>query len=212
MKFGQSQPEHEMGKSKRPKLVPHPESNELAKAMQDCLARAIPWSGSIFRSTSPEYANTTDLLSGVGSKSNGARYTPKGSFPTVYGSLDPDTAMHEALAFHRRAGIPVEQAMPRVFVSMRVALRRILPLTDRRTRALLRLSVRRLTRVRWQDEQDSGREALTQAVGRIARELGFEGLLVPSAQGAGQNLVLFPDRLLPGSRLEIINAGQLRRR
>lgn len=126
--------------------------------MQKCLAFAVPWSGPIFRSTTPEYA------------------------------------------------------MPRVFVSLRVHVQRILPLTDGHTRAVLRVSHRRLTEEHWQDEQDCGREALTQAIGRIARDLGFEGLLVPAAQGAGQNLVVFPDRLLPGSRLETINAVGLRSR
>ena len=82
--------ESEMGKSKKTrsaKLIPHAESGEIAKAMQKCLRLAIPWSGPICRSTTPEYANTTDLASGIGSKTNGARYTPNGSFPAVYGSL-----------------------------------------------------------------------------------------------------------------------------
>jgi RES domain-containing protein len=130
----------------------------------------------------------------------------------VYGSLDPDTAMAEALAFHRRAGIPIEQAMPRVLVSIQVNVQQILSLADRRVRNVLGISHRRLIEEPWQEEQDNRREALTQAVGRVARELGLEGLLVPSAQRAGQNLVVFPDQLLPGSSLKIINPGKLRNR
>lgn len=199
-------------KLRHAKLIPHPQSGEIAKAMQKCVSLAIPWSGPIFRSVSPEYANATDLLSGIGSKTFGARFTPKGGFPCVYGSLDPDTAMAEALAFHRRAGIPVEQAMPRVFVSIRVHAQRILSLTDGHIRTLLRISHRGLTEEQWQEKQNRGREALTQAIGRVARNLGFEGLLTSSAQGAGENIVIFSDKLLPGSRLKIINAGKLRRR
>jgi RES domain-containing protein len=130
----------------------------------------------------------------------------------VYGSLDPDTALAEALAFHRRAGIPIEQAMPCLLVSIRVEVQRMLSLTDRRVRKLLHISHRQLIEEPWQDEQDNRREAFTQAVGRIARQLGLEGLLVPSAQRAGQNLVVFPDQFLPGSSLKIINAGKLRSR
>jgi hypothetical protein len=74
---------------------------------------------------------------------------------------------------------------------------------------VLRVSLRRLIDERWQEKQERGREALTQAIGRIARDSGFEGLLVPSAQGSGQNLVIFADRLLHGSRLTIINVGKL---
>lgn len=99
--------------------------------------------------------------------------------------------------------------MPRVFVSIRLEVQRILPLTVGRVRTVLRVSHRRLIREPWQDEQDHGREALTQALGRIARELSLEGLLVPSAQGTGQNLVVFPDRLLRGSRIDIIHPEKL---
>jgi hypothetical protein len=49
------------------------------------------------------------------------------------------------------------------------------------------------------------REAFTQQIGRLARETGFEAILVPSAVTRGKNLDIFPDRLLPGSSLKIIN-------
>jgi RES domain-containing protein len=199
-------------KSKYARLIPHPQSSDIARSMQKCVSLAIAWAGPIFRSVSLEYANSTDLLSGIGSKTFGARFTPKGGFPSVYGSLDPETAMAEALALHRRAGIPIEQAMPRVFVSIRVRVQRTLDLTDGHIRSVLRKSHQRLTEEPWQEMQNRGGEALTQAVGRVARELGLEGLLVPSAQRAGKNVVLFSDKLLTGSRLRIINAGKLRRR
>jgi hypothetical protein len=48
---------------------------------------------------------------------------------------------------------------------------------------------------------DKRREALTQAVGRIAFEAGLEGLLVPSAQvRKSKNLVVFPENLRLGCR------------
>ena len=139
-------------------LTPHADSERLARAMERCLPLAVSWKGTIFRSTSPEYANETDLVSGVGSKIEGARYTPKDEFAAVYGSLDPDTAMAEALAFHRNYGVPDEQAMPLVFVAVRADLLRVLNLTDRKVRARLRVTRRDLINEPWREEQYEGRE------------------------------------------------------
>lgn len=47
---------------------------------------------------------------------------------------------------------------------------------------------------------------LTQAIGAAARELGAEAILVPSASRLGTNLVVFTDRLRPGSILEGVSS------
>jgi hypothetical protein len=57
---------------------------------------------------------------------------------------------------------------------------------------------------------DKGREALTQAIGRIAFEAGLEALFVPSAQARkGKNLVVVLDNLQKTSSLTIQNVGKL---
>jgi filamentous hemagglutinin len=188
----------------------HPDSDRLRNALERCSSRAVRWSGVVYRSTTPRYANKDDLLTGVGSRSAGARWNPPRSFSAVYASLDPHTALDEVLAHFRHYGIPVESAMPRVTVSVRVQLGRVLDLTDGPTRSVLRVSARRMLDEPWREEQAAGREALTQAIGRLARELGWEGLLVPSAaRRGGANLILFPDNLDRGSTLEIVNVGEL---
>jgi RES domain-containing protein len=63
----------------------------------------------MYRTSGIDYANRNDLLSGAGSKLHGARWTPKGAFPAVYGSLDPQTALLESLGTGGRYGIPYEQ-------------------------------------------------------------------------------------------------------
>ena len=45
----------------------------------------------------------------------------------------------------------------------------------------------------------------TQALGAAANSLGLEGLLVPSATGLGDNLVIFPQNLRAGSRLTVVS-------
>jgi RES domain-containing protein len=161
--------------------MPHPDSDRLRHALERCAPRAVRWSGVVYRSATPRYANKDDLLTGVGSRSAGARWNPPRSFPTVYASLDPHTALDEVLAHFRHYGFPIESAMPRVTVSVRVRLGRVLDLTEGLARSALRVSARRMLNEPWREEQAAGREALTQALGRLAHELGWEALLVPSA-------------------------------
>jgi RES domain-containing protein len=189
-------------------LVPHPESGRIARAIERCQPLTTGWKGILFRSASPEFATVHDLLTGAGSKRLGGRWNPKG-IAAVYGSLDPMTAMAETLAHHRHYDWPLEEALPRVFVSIRGTLHHVLDITDGKVRHTLGISAERLAEEPWRELQDQGREARTQSVGRGAWEAGFEALLVPSARGAGTNLVFFPDRRHSESSLEIIHGEQL---
>ena len=47
---------------------------------------------------------------------------------------------------------------------------------------------------------------LTQEIALNALRSGAEGVLVPSATRLGDNLVIFPDNMKPGSRLEVIGS------
>ena len=140
--------------------MPHLESDRLRHALVRCASRAVPWSGVVYRSASPRYANKGDLLTGVGSKTAGARWNPPKSFPTIYASLDPHTVLDEVLAHFRYYKIPIEAAMPRVTVSVRVRLGTVLDLTNGRIRSTLRVSERRMLDEPWREEQKVGRECL----------------------------------------------------
>jgi RES domain-containing protein len=196
--------------------MPHPELDRLRRAMRRCRPMAAPWSGVLFRSTSPEYANSRDLVSGEGSRRTGARWNPPETFAAVYGSLDVATAVAEALAYYRRFGIPEADAMPRVLVAIEAHLTLALDLTSGAVRSRLSLSKKRMRKEQfWRGtfrspeppgllRQAAGQEAVTQAAGRAAFEEGLEALIVPSAPvPRGVNMVVFPANLRAGSRLAI---------
>ena len=165
------------------------------------------WSGVAYRSTSLRYANSGDLLSGLGSQLNGGRWNPIGCCEAIYASTMPDTAMDETLAHHRYYGLPIYTALPRVFCAINVRLTRVLPLIDGQVRRFLRVSYDRIIREDWRKEQDHGSEAVTQAIGRIAFATGVQALVVPSAASPhGEGLVIFPAN---GGSLDIINASEL---
>ena len=128
-------------------------------------------------------------------------------------SLDPHTAVDEALAHFLHYGLPIAKALPRVLASLESRLRRVLDLTDAGVRRLLGVSERRFLDEPWRKMQKKGREALTQAVGRLAYEADWEELLAPSAaRKGGVNLAPFPANLKAlGSWLRIIDKADLPR-
>lgn len=89
--------------------------------------------------------------------------------------------------------------------TIRVDLRRALDLTDPERLAALEVPLERLTQRavsrRWADPAYE----TTQQVGRLARNVGFEALVVPSAHVADAKcLVVFSDLLLPGSSIRCV--------
>jgi RES domain-containing protein len=179
-------------------MTPHPEAERLARALARCDPLADEWAGFVYRSSSPEYAGRDDLITGAGAKETGGRWNPKGSFHAVYASLDFGTAAAEVMAHNRRFRIPEHMAMPRLFAALEVQLTRVLDLRRGPVRSALKVSADRLTAEEWWKLQKRGKEAVTQAVGRLAWHAKWQALLVPSAaRPGGANLIVFPANLEP---------------
>jgi RES domain-containing protein len=191
-------------------MAPYKKTELLKALLKPVGAKAASWSGIVYQAVGTEYANKRDLLSGEGTKRFGGRWTPPGSFATAHASLDVKTAVVESLGTQLQYGIAVDARLPLTLVAIDVSLQKLIDLTDDSTLRELDLTRQRLVRCRWKENMDKGREALTQAIGRIAFEAGLEALLVPSAQARkGKNLVVFADNLQKGSSLTIQNVGKL---
>ena len=185
-------------------LEPHPDSERIRRALERLRPQMVSWSGLFFRIAAVRYANSDDLLSGIGSRLTGGRWTPKGGPPSVYGSLDIETMIAEIYGRARQAGFRPEDLTPRVIVAIQAELRSVLDLTTGSIRSRLRVGSDRMTVEPWRELQQRSEEALTQAIGRCAWEIGCEALFVPSAaRSGGTNLVLFPGNLSVASRLAI---------
>lgn len=186
-------------------MATHPESERLARALSRCEPFAEKWAGYVYRSASPEYANRDDLITGAGAKKMGGRWNLRESFHTVYASLDFETATAEAMDHYRRFRIPEHAALPRVFAALEVRLTRALDLRRGPVRSALKVSAERLTDEEWWKLQKRGKEAITQALGRLAWHAKWQALIVPSAaRSGGANLIIFPANLEPpGSWLKI---------
>ncbi len=171
---------------------------------------SAPWEGVVYRNTSLRYASGKDLLAGEGSSQAGGRWNPRG-LRAVYASLTPETAMAEALSLFRRYGWDIADAMPRVFVAVRVILRVTLDLNDGDIRRRLRVSLRRMLAEDWRSAQWAGRESITQMLGAAAAASGMEAILVPSCTGGAgaRNIVWFPDNLSANSHVAICHEEEL---
>jgi RES domain-containing protein len=181
----------------------HADTDLIQVRMRQCVAFAGPWAGCIFRFATVRYANRTDFLAGLGSKKHGGRWNPPGLFNCVYGSLDPQTALAESQATFLAYGIPLDRARPRVLASVSLKLQSVLDLTAHGCLRILRVTQKQLISLDWASEQQTGAEALTQAIGRLAWEEKLEAIIVSSARANGANLVLFPNRRRRGSSWKI---------
>jgi RES domain-containing protein len=188
------------------KVKEHPEYARLQVAMRSTLGAALNWNGVIYRSAPPKWSAGRDLLTGAGSMKSGARFNAAGTCPMVYGSTAPELAMIETLAFQRRAGLPVEQAMPLVFKAIAVKVERLLDLTDVSVLAALGVTLNQLLTESWWLARLRGEESLTQALGRAAHANAVHALLVASAHSSahGHNVVLLPDHISPPSELKVL--------
>lgn len=181
-------------------------SRSLDEQMRNALEWAAPFSGVCFRNVSQKFANAQDILSAQGSLHAGGRFNFMNIFEVLYLSCDLHTCVEETTKSARLPEMELANVLPRTLIGIEVMLSRVLDLTDATIRRRLRITKKSLIADDWEKFQNVDiQEAFTQQIGRLAREAGFEAILVPSAVTRGKNLDIFPDRLLPGSSLKVIN-------
>ena len=191
-------------------MIAHQEYRQLLQRICACRNMGCPWNGIIYRSSRLKYAKRSTMLSGQGSLENGGRWNAPGAFLAIYGSLTPETALSEALEHTRYFGLKGHTAFPRGIVAIEVKVTNLLDLTSGIIRKHLLVSQERMLIADWRNEQDEGKEALPQTLGRAAYRVGFEAMLIPSkADLSGTNLVVFPENLKSNSSVTCLNETDL---
>lgn len=179
----------------------------LGNALKDLLP--TPWTGVAYRLIPAQFAGTA--LSSIGSFRRGGRYNPREAFEALYLADTPLTALQEInLVRVTDAAILSAKSSPRLLLSVEVALAAVLDVTTVPVQDALDTNLQELTGS-WLVMNAGGRIAPTQALGTTAyHHGGFEALRVPSAQDPrAANLVVFPDRLRPGSRVRVYDDSGL---
>ena len=111
--------------------------------------------------------------------------------------LNERTVSAEFYRLAERQGLPPENLLPRRLQRYEVTLADALDLRPPEARELVRLSDEALA---------SDALGTCQAIGDAAHYAQFEGILVPSATGVGEVLVVFADRLRSGSHVEAVDS------
>ena len=150
------------------------------RSWREALARHKPrelrgahWYRAVFRT------RRRSILTMEGALLSGGRYNAAEEFGALYLSETPEGCAAEMA---RRPAAPQDY----IVGSIRVTLGRICDLTDEGLLADLGLTSNQLKVNDWTDMQ---------VLGKLVREAGFEAILVPSAAGDFNNLVIFMDRL-----------------
>jgi RES domain-containing protein len=185
------------------------QGQELKEALRGLVL--WPAQGTAYRLTGLRYMASP--LSVEGALKHGGRYNKKGVFGALYLADTPATALAEVqmlkLSDHRLVGV---KGPPKVLVSIDYTLQAVLDLNDPGVQGALGTDPQELGD-EWLLKQQRGEGVLTQELGEAAHGLGtVEALWVPSARLEGaRNLVVFPDRLRPGSCLTLYDPEGLLR-
>jgi RES domain-containing protein len=141
-----------------------------------------------------------------GSSLLGARYTPIGGPAGLYLASDPAIVSTELRLIDLRGIVPTSAALKEPYVTLSVDARvtKVLDLTDTKIRRRLRVSLAQL-RADW--ERGMAKHAVGRGVMPLTQRMGYaahtttliRGLLVKPARARhGENLIVFPDRLVAG--------------
>ena len=126
----------------------------------------------------------TEVLAGLGAKTLGGRFTPRGTFETLYVATTAATARIEAESRITASGVVDAPSKPYVHFVVRGRLQKVLDLTDAGVLAMLKTTEDEVTGP-WILGQVQGDEAPTQALGRVVhavRRIESDSLSVQQGQ------------------------------
>jgi RES domain-containing protein len=187
---------------------PHPRYAEFVHRIRTLSPAPARWTGVTFRSVELEHASPQKILSGEGSRRFGGRWNPPGTFPVIYSSITPGTAIEEAFQLAADYELSPDDLKPRVTCAIEWDLARVVDLTRESLPAWLKPT-------KWMQEDflrinDKRLETLCQAFGRAARNSMISAILCPSARvEGGVNLVVFPDRLRRNETMSLLGENEL---
>jgi RES domain-containing protein len=120
--------------------------------------------------------------SGEGARALGGRFNAPDSFPGIYVALRPAVCGAEFFRLAAAQNMPPADLLPRFVFRFTLHSDRVLDLRDPGVRASLELEA---------DQVTDANRGQAQLLGELARGLGFDIILSPSATGAGDIAVIF---------------------
>jgi RES domain-containing protein len=179
---------------------------KLAKAVRKCARVTVD--GVWYRSVDSDmfrrfFGARTAMrpLWGLGAPRGGARFTPKKGSPSLYIAEDVETSNREGLQVTLGTAVRPPAGVTRTVYTVELRLSEVIDLRDPTVCALLGTSAAEL-KLAWRYRMDR-KMAATQRLGRVAANLGVEGLIFRSTKGVGACLAVFTDNLGATSWLQV---------
>ena len=144
------------------------------------------YQGDGFRQQAPRY----DPMSGEGARMQGGRFNPPASFAVLYLCSTRACAVAEFLSTANRHPIGPAAFLPRVLYRYEIALSSTLDLTDPAILAHLGMTAQQLVDDDW---------SVTQDIGRLAHEFGYQAVANPSATDTDTVLAIFTENMRNGT-------------
>jgi RES domain-containing protein len=164
------------------------------RALRDLQAKVFE--GTVYRHLSTQYAS----LDTSGSIKAGGRWNPRGEFTALYTALTEETALAELQRLAERQALSLDDLAPRDMAAIAVVISKVLDLTDKEILAQLGIT---------EDEIVRNDVSLCHEISRVAQRIGFEAILAPSATRRGTVLVVYTERLLGSSKLEVTDRKRI---
>src|SRR5438874_2135291 len=142
-----------------PVITPYKQFEAILAAVTAAKKHAQAWEGTGYRLVAVSHSTPEHMLSGIGSQTFGARWNPPGSFPAVYCSLLPETAVSESMNRFRRTELKPRSPLPGVLVSMKIKLQNVLDFSKPDDLHGLEPFLSKATKENWQKLNDQGRES-----------------------------------------------------
>lgn len=168
------------------------ELDQLGRQLGSCASRA--WESTVWRMHASRYvADDPGGSYRVSGRYHRGRdhFDEDEVFPALYLATVPEVSLGEKQRHLTSGTLP--QMRNQVLSELHVCLQEVRDLSGPEEIGICRAAL--------MDDYDY---SFSQSVSAVLRSRGAEALLVPSATLLGENLVVFPDRLLEGSSLQVL--------
>jgi RES domain-containing protein len=149
-------------------------------------APRLAYHGHGYRQLAPLY----DPLSGEGARINGGRFNASGSFPVLYLCSTAGCAAAEFIRFASKHPLGPAGFLPRSLYRYDVSLTSVLNLTDPQTLEHLDMTLEMVVDEDW---------SLTQQIGEVAHQFGYQAILNASATGVDEVLAVLVENIRTGT-------------
>jgi len=190
-----------------PSIKPSAEELSLRQGINSALNLVSAYRGMCFRSIPRQRLDTQkDIVSSMVNKKASGKFNIENTHKVLYLSCDEQTCRLETEHYAKALKFNVAKILEPAIVKLEVKLSKVLDLTDSKVLKAIGISKSELAEPESKANQYLDKqEMITQTIGRLANESGFEAILVASSVARGKNLAIFPDNLLRSSSVSAVS-------